>query len=333
MYTTLINDEINPLVWNSIFLKSTKASWFQSHSCYEFYKTLDFVEAFAIAICSDNEIKALVCGYFISDGNILKKIMSRRAIIPGGIMLSDKCNDDALALLLNNLTKHTSKKAIYTEMRNYFDYSSYREVFEKVGYKYNDHLNFHVQTQSIEGCLKQLSSTKRRDIKQSLKQGAEIVNTKKSDDIKEYFDLLNDLYKTKIKTPLFPFSFFENIVKKDDCHLFAIKFENRIIGGSLCVGTPETVLYEWFVCGLDGHFKNIYPSTLATWAAIEYAATNKFQYFDMMGAGKPNEGYGVRDFKAKFGGQLVEHGRFLRVNNQLFYSIGKQAINILKNKK
>lgn len=330
MYTTLINDEINPLVWNSIFLKSTKASWFQSHSCYEFYKTLDFVEAFAIAISLDNEIQALVCGYFISDGNILKKYMSRRAIIPGGIMLSDKCNDDALALLLNNLTKHTSKKAIYTEMRNYFDYSSYREVFEKVGYKYNDHLNFHVQTQSVEGCLKQLSSTKRRDIKQSLKQGAKIVNTKNSDDIKEYFRLLNDLYKTKIKTPLFPFSFFENILKKDDCHLFAIKFENRIIGGSLCVGTPETVLYEWFVCGLDGHFKNIYPSTLATWAAIEYAATNNYQYFDMMGAGKPNEGYGVRDFKAKFGGSLVEHGRFLKINDILKYMIGSSFVKYLK---
>ena len=332
MYKVISNEDINKESWANLLKQSETASWFQSHSCYEFYKTLDFVEAFAIAICSDNEIKALVCGYFISDGNILKKIMSRRAIIPGGIMLSAKCTDDALALLLQNLTKHTSKKAIYTEMRNYFDYSSYREVFEKVGYKYNDHLNFHVQTQTVDECLKQLSSTKRRDVKQSLKLGAEIVNTKNSDDIKEYFHLLNDLYKTKIKTPLFPFSFFENIVKKDDCHLFAIKFENRIIGGSLCVGTPETVLYEWFVCGLDGHFKNIYPSTLATWAAIEYAATNKFQYFDMMGAGKPNEGYGVRDFKAKFGGQLVEHGRFLRVNNSILFKLGSTYIKYKKNK-
>lgn len=31
----------------------------------------------------------------------------------------------------------------------------------------------------------------------------------------------------------------------------------------------------------------------------------------MMGAGVPNDGgYGVRDFKAKFGGELVEYGRF-----------------------
>jgi lipid II:glycine glycyltransferase (peptidoglycan interpeptide bridge formation enzyme) len=39
----------------------------------------------------------------------------------------------------------------------------------------------------------------------------------------------------------------------------------------------------------------------------------------MMGAGKPDEDYGVRDFKAQFGGTLVEHGRFLKVNNPLIY--------------
>ena len=50
----------------------------------------------------------------------------------------------------------------------------------------------------------------------------------------------------------------------------------------------------------------------------------------MMGAGKPDDGYGVRDFKAKFGGQLVEHGRFLHVMNPLLYNIGKLGVKLLK---
>jgi lipid II:glycine glycyltransferase (peptidoglycan interpeptide bridge formation enzyme) len=92
-------------------------------------------------------------------------------------------------------------------------------------------------------------------------------------------------------------------------------------------------LYEWFVCGLDGQFKNVFPSTVATWAAIEYAAKNGLIRFDMMGAGKPDEGYGVREFKSKFGGTLVEHGRFLHVLNPLLYAIGKKAVQILKKSK
>ena len=50
----------------------------------------------------------------------------------------------------------------------------------------------------------------------------------------------------------------------------------------------------------------------------------------MMGAGKPDDDYVVRDFKAKFGGQLVEHGRFLHVLNPLFYNIGKIGVKLLK---
>jgi lipid II:glycine glycyltransferase (peptidoglycan interpeptide bridge formation enzyme) len=50
----------------------------------------------------------------------------------------------------------------------------------------------------------------------------------------------------------------------------------------------------------------------------------------MMGAGKPDEAYGVRDFKAKFGGKEVEHGRFLCVTKPLLYNIGVLGVKILK---
>jgi lipid II:glycine glycyltransferase (peptidoglycan interpeptide bridge formation enzyme) len=104
------------------------------------------------------------------------------------------------------------------------------------------------------------------------------------------------------------------------------------VGGNLCVELPNKILYEWFVCGEDRKYKNIFPSTLATWAAIEYASKNNFAYFDMMGAGKPDESYGVREFKSKFGGELVEHGRFLSVLNPYLFSLGKFAVKIIKSR-
>ena len=111
-----------------------------------------------------------------------------------------------------------------------------------------------------------------------------------------------------------------------------VKHNGQVIGGSVCVLLPCKAIYEWFVCGLDGQIKNVYPSTVATWAAIEYAATNAFPIFDMMGAGKPDEGYGVREFKSKFGGELVEHGRFLQICNPPLYKFGKFIIQKLKKK-
>ena len=49
-----------------------------------------------------------------------------------------------------------------------------------------------------------------------------------------------------------------------------------------------------------------------------------------MGAGQPNVPYGVRNFKAEFGGTLVEHGRFLCVVNPLLFKIGTLGVKIQK---
>jgi len=85
----------------------------------------------------------------------------------------------------------------------------------------------------------------------------------------------------------------------------------------------QKTIYEWYLAGIDGVFKNIYPSVLATWAPIEYAAKNGLKYFDFMGAGKPDDDYGVRQFKSKFGGMEVEYGRYLFINKPLLYNVGK----------
>ena len=69
---------------------------------------------------------------------------------------------------------------------------------------------------------------------------------------------------------------------------------------------------------------------MATFAAIEYGYEHGLMYFDFMGAGKPGEEYGVREFKAKFGGEMVEYGRFIRINNPLLYKLGTSSLSILK---
>lgn len=329
----LKNKEINTTKWQELLAASPFASFFQTKACFDFYCSLSFLEPFLFGVEENNKLVGLICGYVISDGNKIKQFFSRRAIVPGGMLLHSEVSEQAITTLLTHSSNQLKNKAIYTEIRNYFDYSAYKNAFQKAGFEYKEHLNFHVATPTVEIALKNLSTTKRRDVKLSKKEGAVITDTKRSEDISAYFELLNDLYKTKIKTPLFPYEFFEKIISLPECHLFAIHLNNELIGGSLCVEMPNKILYEWFVCGKDGKYKNIYPSTLATWAAIEYAAEHNFQYFDMMGAGKPDEGYGVRDFKAKFGGELVEHGRFLHINQPILYRIGKQAVLFLKKRK
>lgn len=89
-------------------------------------------------------------------------------------------------------------------------------------------------------------------------------------------------------------------------------------------------VYEWFECGRNAEYKEQYPSVMATWAGIQWAKENGCARYDMMGAGEPGVPYGVRDFKSEFGGEMVEHGRFLCVNKQLLYKIGATVVKIVK---
>lgn len=325
-------DQIDRKEWNDLLAHSSTASYFQSPECYDFYQSLSFINPFGYGVSENGKLKGLAIGYIISDGNKIKRFFSRRAIIPGGILLSENISQSAAGNLLQTLKEKLNKKVIYIEIRNYNDYSNYKSLFNENNFTYQAHLNFHVPTTSQEAALKNLSTTKRRDVKLSIKEGAEIIETDRREEIAEYYDLLKSLYQTKVKTPLFPVEFFERLVLDSYGKLFLIKYDGQIIGGSVCVGMEKNVLYEWFVCGTDGKFKNIYPSTLATWAAIKYATENGYRYFDMMGAGKPDESYGVREFKAKFGGELVEYGRFCYVCNTLLYTIGKFGVKVLKHK-
>jgi lipid II:glycine glycyltransferase (peptidoglycan interpeptide bridge formation enzyme) len=63
---------------------------------------------------------------------------------------------------------------------------------------------------------------------------------------------------------------------------------------------------------------------------MKYACDNGIGMFDMMGAGKAGEQYGVRDFKARFGGRMVEYGRFLRINQPVLYRLGRSGLVLMK---
>ena len=324
--------EIDLPQWHELIATSPTASFFQTPECYEFYASLSFVKPFVFGVTENNMLTGVLCGYIISDGNAVKRFFSRRAIVPGGALLDKDISPEALKALLNKVTGYLGNRAIYLELRNYNDYSAYKTILESSGLSYLPHLNFKVATPDLETTLKKLSTTKRRDVKLSGKEGATWAVTTDREDLKAYYEILSDLYKNKIKTPLFPYEFFEKLILQPFGKLFVVKHHDQVMGGSVCVLLQNRIIYEWFVCGLDGQIKNIFPSTLATWAAIEYAAMNGFVSFDMMGAGKPDEGYGVREFKSKFGGELVEHGRFLYICNPQLYSLGKYIIGKLKKK-
>lgn len=325
--------DIDEVAWARLVEESPVATWFQTAEAYAFFDSLSFMEAFAIGIECSGELKGVVVGFIQKDGGKLKQFFSRRAIINGGPLLAEDISEQELTALLRAVGNWLKRKAIFIETRNYNDYSKWKIMFEHSGFQYEAHLNFHLDTTSLDKAQANVGKHRWKYIRLSLRDGAYLVEKPTLDQVRDWYGILEQLYKTKVKTPLFPFEFFEKLYQSKKGVFLLVGFDGQIIGGAICVCLVGNAVYEWFECGDDHFKKGIRPSSLATWLGIAYAAEKGYPRFDFLGAGKPDKEYGVRDFKAEFGGELVEHGRFRYVCSPFMYAIGKAGVKMLKRKR
>ena len=331
MTRVLTYPDIDPQQWQALVDRSPYATWFQTKEAYEFYASNSKeMTPFALGIEENGHLAGVIVGYTTQEKNPIKQLFTARSIIIGGPLLDEHISSDALSALLVAV-KQVTKGAIYVETRNFNDYSYWKEIFEPSGFTYQPHLNFHVDTtQPWETIENNIGKHRRKYIRLSYRDGVEVELEPTLQQVKEYYAVLQDLYRNKVKMPLQPWLFFERLYYLPSCKYLLVLYNNQVVGGSICMTLKNHGVYEWYACGKDGMYRNIHPSSVTKYVGMKYASDNGYKVFDMMGAGKPNEAYGVRDFKAEFGGKLVEHGRFLCIRKPLLYWIGKMGVKLLK---
>jgi len=315
--------------WTALVDRSPVSTIFQAPELFDFITENGWYGTRVVGVEEDGVLKGVVVGWILAEGKGLKQRLSARAIINGGPLLDEDIGEEALALLLKAVVGELKHRCAYIEIRNFNDYSRWRAVFEACGFRYRPHCNFHIDTTSSETVEARMGKSRRRDIRYTLREGAQAMEATTSDEVDAFYGILQELYREKVKRPLFPVSFFRQITRMPFAHLVLVKYQEKVVGGSLCLELKGRALYEWFVCGLDNEWHNVHPSELATYEAIHLAVRQGCQRFDMMGAGEPGKAYGVRDFKAHFGGTLVEHGRYLHVCRPLVYKAGEFVINFI----
>lgn len=328
----LINSEISLGVWEKLLAENHFATPFQSPSFFRLINSCKSLSAEVFAIEVNNEIEAL-CLVTLQKESGIKRYFSRRAIIYGGPIIKEN-KPESLQILLQLIVKRYQRKAIYVEIRNINDYSKLSSIYIKEGWKYIPYLNIRVNCSSEEVLLNNLSNNRKRQIKKAFDSGATIKKAENIEEVAAFYTILHDLYQHKIKKPLLPRFFLFEAFNQRFCEFLLVVYKDNIIGGIMFPKLLNRCTYEFYVCGLDEEYKNQYPSILATWSVMQYSARNKIPVFDFMGAGIRGKDYGVREFKERFGGDLFEPGRYVKINNRLLYKIGEIyliIIRILKN--
>tara|TARA_B100001250_G_scaffold411564_1_gene440533 strand:- start:3388 stop:4404 length:1017 start_codon:yes stop_codon:yes gene_type:complete len=329
--------DINKESWSDFVLKHPDGNIFQTPEFFSVYKDSKNHEPIFICAYQNDKIIGILVSFIQSEFGGPFRILSSRALVLGGPLIIHKYYQQILPHMLSRLNDCVKSKSLFTEIRNFFNTERSVEIFEQCGYNYSPHLNFIINLkEGREKAWENLSQSKRRSIRKGIHNGSIVEESSKKSVLKEYYRGLNFFYKNTVRKPLPQYSYFEQIfdklLPKEMAKLFIVRNkESKIIGGILCA-IYQRKIYELFIFSERNlQNKNLFASEIATWEPINWGSKEGMGFFDLMGAGKPEEEYGVRKFKRGFGGNLVSYGRYKSIHYPILHNFVMKISELIKN--
>ena len=318
--------------WAEFVLSHPKGNIFQSPEMYEIYKKTKNYEPFFISTVDESgKLVGVILAVIQKEHKGFLGKFSSRSIIIGGPIVKDD-NPEVMDILLKKYNKQIKGKAIYSQFRNMFDQHDMRSIFEINGFKYEAHLDILINLNtSVDRLKARIQRGKRRNFTKSKNKGAKFKEITSLNEFKEGLILIESTYN-RVKLPMPDFTFFISAFNelKDSSAIkaFGVYFEDKMIAFRVSL-IYKNLVYDWFA-GADDKYRSMYSNDYLIYNILLWGVDQKYETFDFGGAGKPNVPYGVRDHKMKFGGELVEFGRFEAIHNKLMFKIAKLGLKLIQ---
>jgi len=169
-------------------------NFFQSTLYFNFIKSLPQYEPISIVVQDDEgNITGSLIAVIQKEKSFIKSKFSRRCIVIGGPIVENG-NEKVMDLILQELVRIVKRRSVYIEFRNLFDLTKNKQVFEKNGFIFNEHLNFIIEIQGVNENFMKLDGNRRWQIKKSLKNNVEINILSSINEIQDFYLRLKELY-------------------------------------------------------------------------------------------------------------------------------------------
>ena len=305
-----------------------QANFFQSTQAFRFFTAVENYDPFFIVARDGQEIVGSLLAVVIKESGRVKGYFSRRCIVRGGPLVKDG-NPEIYGKMLKEFNGAVRSKAIYSQFRNFYDLNSFKGSFNTHDWQYEDHLNIIVDlSKSEEQLWKEAHSKRRNEIRRARKEGTEFKLLESKDEFMVSYDILKEVYD-RARLPLPSMTFFDTayeLLGPEYLKIFLAINKNKIIG-TMYVLCFNNTMYDWYAGSYQEYYKK-YPNDLTPWEVFLWGQKNGFKTFDFGGAGKPDVPYGVRDYKKKFGGDLVNFGRFEKIHKPFLFQVGKLGLKV-----
>ncbi len=298
-----------------------------------FAQTKDFSAALWAVLGTNGEVEALFAPVQVTLNRRFRSLTTR-AISYGSVLCSSTPEGHrALSLLLNAYIHSTGTSCLFTELRNTSALNDEQPLLQETGFAYEDHLNYLIDLQgSPEEVFMRIGPRTRKNIKKGLNKGeVTIREVTEPQDIDVCYQLISMTYQTA-KVPLADRSLFDaafELLYPKGMVRFTLAY---LAAQPIAVSVDliyKDVIYGWYA-GMDRAYGKYMPNDLLMWDVLQWGSKNGYSLYDFGGAGKPEESYGVRDFKAKFGGKLVCYGRNTYVHRPHILWLSKQGYRVVR---
>lgn len=327
----LDHELINECEWWHFVDSNDSATIFHTPYMHRVYEMPGVCKPFALFAVEQGKIYGMLNGYI---QNVYPRIISRLA--KRSVMMQSPLyeNQVVLSALLKEYKKRYAFKSLFTEIRLHNDQSNSTETFRDAGFAFEEHLNIILDLRQDEAILwKQVHSKRRNEIRKAVKNHVQLVEVG-IDRLMEAYSIIEDVYR-RARLPIFGISFFEKalLLRKFGCgmEIYGAEWENKLIGTMITL-QYKTLVYDFYAGSLQIHYdKN--PNDYLPWHVFLECKNKGYATFDFGGAGKPNVPYGVRDYKVKFGGTMVNYGRYRFEANKTLFRLAARGFQIVQKAK
>jgi len=323
-------EQLNFEDWGKFVEEHPNGNIFQTPYFYDVYSKTDKYVPLVIACFHKEILVGILQAVIQKEYKGLLGYLSSRCIVFGG-PLAKNDNPEIVNQLLQAHNKKVKNKVIYNQFRNLFYIKNLQSVFEKNGYKYEPHLDIHVDlNQVVESFWTSLKSKLRQNIRKADKNKIQFKFIDSEDELKVAYSLLKEVYNNA-KLPLPDITLFLSafgLLKNKNMIAFFKAEKDGVIIGCRFALLYKNMIYDWYA-GSKKEFYKYKPNDFLPYKVIKWGMEHpKFEIFDFGGAGKPGVKYGVRDHKLKFRGNLVEYGRFKKIHKPVLYYLAKKGFEI-----
>lgn len=321
-------------VWKGFVDNHPEGNIFHTPEMYDiFSQTQGYSPSLWATVEGDDRILALLLPVEVTLYGWLKRFSSRAIVYGGVLCVSSPEGQEGLSLLLEHYNRETQHQSIFTEIRNISDATGLQSVLSSNSFVYEDHLNYLIDlSRTPDEILKSFHKRTRKHISRGLRKGALTVEAAEDkDQLNENYELLERTYQLA-GIPIAHKSLFEStfeVLVPREMVKFLIAYVDEVPVATSVELLYKDVIYGWY-SGMDRSYSSYTPNELIMWHILSWGAENNYRLYDFGGAGKPDEDYGVRDFKAKFGGTLVNFGRNTCVHAPVMLKLSKFGYSLVR---